>query len=110
LPTIAGTYTFEATYNGITCSKTFKVNCGSLGIDQLANINEQLTVYPNPAGNNVTIQSSTELGIITIYNSLGEIVLQIKSKNIAEQIDISTLSPGIFTIRTQNRQIKLVKQ
>jgi len=67
-------------------------------------------VFPNPANNKITIQASAELGIITIYNCLGEIVMQTKSLNNKEQVDISKFSAGIYTIQTQNRFIKLIKQ
>ncbi|HXD91920.1 MAG TPA: T9SS type A sorting domain-containing protein, partial [Bacteroidia bacterium] len=67
-------------------------------------------VFPNPANNKITIQASAELGIITIYNCLGETVMQTKSLNNKEQVDISKFSAGIYTIQTQNRFIKLIKQ
>ncbi|HXB41325.1 MAG TPA: T9SS type A sorting domain-containing protein [Bacteroidia bacterium] len=72
--------------------------------------NNPVNVYPNPSINNVIIQSSTELGSIIIFNSLGEIVFETKSKNIQEQIDLSKLSSGIYTIQVQERFSKLVKE
>jgi uncharacterized membrane protein YcfT len=42
------------------------------------------------------------IGIIYIYNPLGEIVLQTKSKNKIEKFDVSNLNDGIYfiTIKT----------
>jgi hypothetical protein len=88
---------------------TVNVINGSSGVDQLT-VSNHLNIYPNPVYNNFTIQSVTELGIITIYNSLGEVVLQTKSKNIQEQIDISKLPSGIYTIQAQGRFSKLIKE
>ncbi|MGZ3865532.1 MAG: NHL domain-containing protein [Bacteroidia bacterium] len=69
-----------------------------------------INAFPNPANNTLIISSSNEFGIITINNSLGEIVLQTKSKNKQEQIDISRLSSGIYILQTQNERIKFVKE
>jgi hypothetical protein len=71
---------------------------------------KELSVYPNPSTNNITIQSSTELGSITIYNSLGEIVFQLKSKNTNEQIDLSKFSSGVYTIEVQGKYLKLIRE
>jgi trimeric autotransporter adhesin len=72
--------------------------------------NQNPNIYPNPSTNIITIQSSKELDTIIIYNSLGEMVLQAKSKNIKEQIDIGNLPSGIYIIHTQNKYLKLIKQ
>jgi murein DD-endopeptidase MepM/ murein hydrolase activator NlpD len=110
LPTAAGTYTFETTYNGITCSKIFTVSCGAMGIDQTANSNTQLTIYPNPANNNVKIYSGTELGLITLYNSLGEIIYSEKINSKECQIDLSIFSNGIYFLKARDRYLKLIKE
>ncbi|MCX6197951.1 MAG: peptidoglycan DD-metalloendopeptidase family protein [Bacteroidetes bacterium] len=61
LPTIAGTYTFKATYNGTICSTTFN-------IITTTSVNETETpdafsLFPNPATNSVTINiDETMLG------------------------------------------------
>jgi trimeric autotransporter adhesin len=85
-------------------------NVGAIGIKELGIRKMELNIYPNPSSGIVTIQSPTELGTITIYNSLGEIVLQIKSKNTQEQIDVSKLSPGVYTISAQGIYKKIIKE
>lgn len=79
-------------------------------INQITNNINELSIYPNPSNNNFTIQSSMELGVIIIYNSLGETVLQTKSKNLHEQIDISKLSKGIYIVQARGRFGKLIKE
>jgi hypothetical protein len=86
------------------------LNGQATGIKQTVSSNGQIIVYPNPASSSITLQSSTEIGIITMYNSLGEIVLQLESKNTQEQIDVNKFLPGIYTVQTQNKIIKLIKQ
>ncbi len=82
----------------------------AVGVNQISNNTNQILIYPNPSNSFVTIQSSSELGAVIIYNSLGEIVLQTKIKNTQEQIDISKFSSGIYTVQVQGRRMKLVKE
>jgi sugar lactone lactonase YvrE len=82
---------------------------GDNNIEQQINKNAQINIYPTPANNHIIIQSIAELGTITIYSSLGETVLQTKSKNKREQIDISRLITGIYIIEAQNTFLKLIK-
>jgi hypothetical protein len=82
------------------------------GVNQLSlNINK-LIIYPNPSSNNITIQSATELGVISIYNALGEKVKETRTKmqEPRVEIDISNLPAGIYTVQAQGRFMKLVKE
>jgi hypothetical protein len=83
-------------------------NC--TGIEGYNQNTSGMLVYPNPSSGNITIQSGSELGTISIYNSLGEIVLQTASKNAQEQIDISKFSSGVYSVQIQNSFVKLVKE
>ncbi|MGZ3864771.1 MAG: NHL domain-containing protein [Bacteroidia bacterium] len=65
--------------------------------------------YPNPATDKIFVRSISEPGMITIYNSLGEIVSCIKSKNEREQIDVSKFPAGIYFVEIKNDRIKLIK-
>jgi hypothetical protein len=108
LPTIAGTYTFQATYNGVTCSQNFDI-LTTTGITMNSG-SEQLKVYPNPSGNNISVLSSSELGLITIYNSIGEIIYRQFATSSEQQIDLSKESAGIYILQWQNNHIKLIKE
>ena len=82
----------------------------AIGINQISTNNNQLSIYPNPATNNITIQSSTELGAISIYNALGQKVIEARAKSQEASIDISHLPAGIYTLLAQGRYVKLVKE
>jgi len=82
----------------------------AVGINQISNNNNQLSIYPNPSSNSIIIQSATELGAISIYNALGELVLQTKSKNMQEQIDLNKLPAGVYTINVQGKFSKIIKE
>jgi len=83
--------------------------CSTTKVNQLEK-SSSTNIYPNPSTSNITIQSSTEIGTVIIYNMFGEIVLQTKSKNLQEQIDASRFSTGIYTVQVQGRFYKLIKE
>ncbi len=70
----------------------------------------ELTVYPNPSSNIITIRSLNELGQLTIYNSLGEIVYRKNTNTIEEQIDISQLPVGMYILFARNKHVKFIKE
>ena len=79
------------------------------GINKITNVSE-VKVYPNPANNNIIIQANVELGSVVIYNALGEVVMQVSTKNTREQIDLGKLAPGVYTIEAKNSFTKLIKE
>jgi hypothetical protein len=62
-------------------------------------INNNITVYPNPASNGFYIQVGKKTTVVSIYNTNGTLVLSQQATN-TEYIRISNLSKGIYTIRT----------
>lgn len=71
-----------------------------------------LQIFPNPAKNVVQIKNNSKINKITIFDSLGKIIL-IQTKNMNE-IDVESLSKGIYLIEalTENEIIhsKLIKE
>ncbi len=106
-----GAHSYIAVTKFYDCSTSMPSSstCIVTGIENFL-FNKNISIYPNPSNNNITIQSSTEIGAIVIYNSLGEVVLQTKSKNLQEQIDVSKLPSGIYFVQTKGRYSKLVKE
>ncbi|MFZ4724267.1 MAG: T9SS type A sorting domain-containing protein [Paludibacter sp.] len=80
------------------------------GIKEI-NSNTQLTVYPNPAKNILTIKSSIpDIKIISIYNCLGNEIDKINIHEGENKLDISTYTQGIYLIRVDSEVIKFSKQ
>jgi hypothetical protein len=101
LPTTTGTYIFEAIYNGVTCSKSFKINCNSSGIPE-NRIASTISVYPNPFSSLATLQTNKILknATLTIFNSFGQQVKQIN--NISGQtiaLHRENLPCGLYFLR-----------
>jgi hypothetical protein len=73
-----------------------KVSVGGSGIKQLES--EQLMVYPNPAKGDVTIDI-TGKGSMSLYNLLGQLIMQLPLNNGKNIINISSLNNGVYTIQ-----------
>ena len=65
-----------------------------------------LTLFPNPARGNVTIQllNDSSINSFQIFNLLGEQVLKDTNKNESYNLNISNLSDGIFMIKVKTKQ------
>jgi hypothetical protein len=77
-----------------------------LGLDAgLDNENVTLSMYPNPAQTEVNIETKSNLQLITIYNTNGEVVSTKKGlNNTWTQISIKDLSPGVYMVYTSTTQ------
>ncbi len=91
-------------------------NMSVVKIDNVVSIDEpqieignQLKVYPNPANQSLNIISQTNAPVY-IYNLLGELVMEIQTQDGYVLVDISSLSEGIYIIRTGSSSAKLIKQ
>ncbi len=68
------------------------------------------SVFPNPATNTITLKYVSEIGLISIYNSMNQIVLQTKSKTTTAEIDISHLAAGIYVLSASGFYTRLIKE
>ncbi len=83
-------------------------NCS--GIKQITEGTTSITVYPNPTTGNITIHASTAIGMVSVYNSLGELVYQQKTNDTDVQIDLSQHAAGVYMIQAQNGLTRIIKQ
>jgi hypothetical protein len=101
--------------NMITLSVTDQHNCTGTDTVNLIYIDEnttltekwdveQLNIYPNPAHNYLTIQTSDqELHMVEILSSKGLIINQISFHGNWHKIDLSAFKSGIYFIRLKSR-------
>lgn len=87
-----------------------KMNFLSTGIDNQKMESSILAVYPNPAVNEIFVQSENRTSI-SIVNMLGQEVFQKEIQN-SEVVDISGLKSGIYFVQDLNsgRSLKFIKQ
>ena len=67
-----------------------------------------LNIYPNPANEQINIETDLKVNYFTLSNLLGELVISRKSK--LKNIDISNLPPNIYLIRFYVDDQQIVKK
>jgi uncharacterized repeat protein (TIGR03803 family) len=111
-PSVTTTYTVTGSdLNNCTNTATLSqvvTNCNT-GINQKSD-DSHITIYPNPVKVNMLITSGRELGTVTIYNSLGEIIYKEKTGSTHQQIDLSKHAPGMYFLQAGNSLLKIIKE
>ena len=88
---------------------TFNSSCsGTLNVDVI-NTNLTMSLYPNPAFNELTISSSNKIAQITISNLIGQVAasrdgltpsLSKGAGGVTQaRVDVSVLPPGVYVVR-----------
>lgn len=73
----------------------YQIDCpGYTGINELSNVS--VSLYPNPASGRVNIRIDAEMESVALIDRLGRIVKTQSASGTREQIDISSLSSGIY--------------
>jgi len=108
---ISGGYIFAGTLQ----DGVWKLPLSQVGIEETDNNASNIAVYPNPAADRVFINIKEKQDmIVQIYNVVGECVLQRELNNGSNEIEISSLSKGIYVIQLTGAdgtiQQKLIKE
>ena len=89
----------EITENAPGCNSLQEVEdaCEAVNVNEIS-LTDEFSIHPNPATNELFIESKSETMIeeINIYNSVGQIV--ITEKRLSNRIDVSSLKQGIYII------------
>ncbi len=116
-----GSYTVVVTNPGY-CGLLFDVDngnprlscLGTVGLDELQEV--EINVYPNPAQNNLQIQSDLNgLSQIVIFDAVGKVVVNERVNiNGNHMLDIAQLSNGLYTMQISNdteiATVKFIKE
>jgi uncharacterized membrane protein len=105
-----GTYFYVFTSHCLNRHATTTYLGSSVSDVQQYQSSHTISLYPNPVKNYLTIKSQNELGLISIYNTLGELVWQQTTKDNTTQIDISQQASSIYFVKIQNQYIKIIKE
>ncbi|PHR17203.1 MAG: hypothetical protein COA38_21060 [Fluviicola sp.] len=90
-PVSNGNYAVEITFGG--CVDTSECNSvSSIGIEELSDFD--LTIYPNPTRNQLSIKTEGNIISIEIFNQLGELV----QMEVNESFSVESLSTGMYTV------------
>ena len=69
-----------------------------------ATVDRYSNVYPNPAKDIVTVQSSFKVKEIEIHNALGQVVLRKQGSQNIETLDVSNLQSGAYIVRIKTQR------
>jgi zinc metalloprotease ZmpB len=111
MPVGVHTITMTASLGAATVVRTFTLTVSALGVDE--NINNNTVIYPNPASNQITIKGEFDANeSITVYNLLGQKVLDHTMNSNEETINVSKLATGVYTIyfNTSKATYKFIKE
>lgn len=107
------TYYASQTINGVESTERFGVTVHiTAGIeDYLLNA---LTYYPNPVKDVLTITNTNNIDAVSITNTLGQAVVTQTVNNTTAQIELSSLSKGIYFVEvasgSASKTIKVIKE
>jgi hypothetical protein len=97
---IPGTATVTVTAeSGATQDYTIEVTLES-GLDE--SMLEKVNFYPNPVSKILNVDVPNTGSIISIYNALGETVIEIEAARKHVQIDVSELNAGLYFIKLED--------
>lgn len=85
----------------------------SFGTEELGNETPtNISVYPNPAIDNITVfvNNGTRIGTISIYNMIGSLVKVVEIDGTHKEIDISDLPSGSYIISVEDEKEPVTKQ
>lgn len=88
-------------------SKSNITNNRTTGIKYNSNV---FAVFPNPNAGSFYIQASKEIGTVTVYNNLGQVVYSTRSNNLIHFVNLDSQPAGIYTVRAAGQFTKIVKQ
>ena len=92
----AAVYYVTGVKGEVESSPSNKIYYGSYGIEDIAD--NEMTVFPNPATENVTV-TAPELNGVVLYNVFGQEVLKASANNGICNLDLSGLQRGLYLIK-----------
>lgn len=86
------------------------IGCATASTSEMNSAQVNYKVYPNPFDDQLTIKTDfTSIKEFKIYTILGELMITGQLNSDVNTIDLSSLSPNIYFLRTKDQSIKLIK-
>lgn len=94
---------YQITLIATACGEADTMVCSfNTSTGALYDVEEELSVYPNPVINQITIKAAREIQSIKIYNSLGALVYSETGINTnTKMINVETLKSGIYFVEAE---------
>jgi hypothetical protein len=90
----------------------YEADTGAVGIKRIERIEQSLTLYPNPADNLLTIETSNGSGIIgtyIVFDMLGRVCFHGSLEGKRTTVNIAELLPGVYFVKVGDEARKFVK-
>lgn len=97
-PDTTTSYVVKMDLCGSVTYDTVKVTVAPLGSAQPSPKERELYVYPNPAGNVLTIEGAEGTGV-SICNVVGQSLYKLKATKNKERVDVSALAPDVYLLQ-----------
>ncbi|HEY0031495.1 MAG TPA: T9SS type A sorting domain-containing protein [Bacteroidia bacterium] len=107
-----GIYTVVLTITGPCNTTTSSQTVTILSTDINASVAAAgLSVYPNPSNGLFTVElNAAQKASIQVYNVVGKLVYSAEASSAKNNIDLSTLAPGVYSLRVISENSSAVKQ
>lgn len=95
--------------NGMAMYKLYDNNYKSGKVEEIAD--EELSIYPNPACNELIITGTTKISDVSVYTLSGQAmpVISTPTPN-GILLNVESYSPGIYIIQTPTKTVKFIKK
>ena len=84
----------------------------TVGIEEIGNSKDELTIYPNPSNGIVHLNIKNERSntIARIYNSYGQVVMEQNMINGTNLLDLNHLEAGSYILECEGKREKVLIQ
>ena len=98
--------------NGCVSAPSNIIHVVTVGIVDFKNGNYEVLVYPNPAKDNITVETSVLYNdaLILIYNIEGQLLTQQTMQQKKTAIDVSTFDTGVYVLKVKTDNLITVKK
>ena len=104
-------YAGTTDYYAISDIRKLYFDIGASVADNIVSGSGTLSLYPNPAYENITIEGIPEdAENLRIFRSDGQLVSMIKVTNSTMAIDLSGLTPGLYILNTHGSSLRFIKK
>jgi hypothetical protein len=95
-----------------TLNDTIKITVtGCVGIDESVKLDNVFNIFPNPATNSLTIETSKNISFITILNIQGQEVLTVPINSKFTNVDLHGMSQGVYYLQNGlTRKILIIQR
>lgn len=114
-PTISGTYYAVITTSEGCTYTTNSINVGTLGIDEVTNVLDNVKIHPNPTKDIINIEiENTDIQSITVLDLSGRVLKSINTQNNKTNINIQDLPNAMYLMQVKTKigtkTVKVIKK